>query len=92
MTGLYDQLKGRTPKPVDAKNVELFLDAFEKKMGHELRSQVLDKDKRELSDLDKDLIKIIKELKKSKDWMLIPTDKTKKWLPIQISAYAKMMR
>ena len=93
-TGLYDKFKGRTNSPSDHDQTELFLDDLEKVLGSQLRHKVLGKDSkysRQVPQFDKDLKKILKDLGQEKEWILVPSDKTNRWIPTQVEEYMEEM-
>ena len=62
-----------------------------KTAGHQTRSRILYKDPRKISDFDKNLTEIIRNLRKEKDWVLVPRKKTGTWLPTETENYIKWM-
>ena len=74
-TGLYDKTMNSPDKPSVHTDVENLLTDFEKTVGSQIRSKILYKDTRKISDFDKNLLEIIANLRKEKDWVLVPSDK-----------------
>ena len=72
-------------------DVENLLTDFEKTVGSQIRSKILYKDTRKISDFDKNLLEIIANLRKEKDWVLVPSDKTGTWVPTETKNYIQWM-
>ena len=91
-TGLYDRLKRRTKQPSEHHNTEAFLAEFETITSAQIHKNVLQKDTRIISEFDKDLHDAIKALRKEKEWILVPSDKTNKWVPMRVAKYITIMQ
>ena len=91
-TGLYDKKQGHCSPPTTFKNMEDFLRDYEKEMGDQIYNLVVKKDKRKISQFNKELLDALTKLKKERDWSLAPTDKTGRWIEAYIPWYIDQMQ
>ena len=61
-------------------------------MGDQIYNLVVKKDKRKISQFNKELLDALTKLKKERDWSLAPTDKTGRWIEAYIPWYIDQMQ
>ena len=91
-TRLYDKSKDVTGKPSTHPETERFLDDLEKTLGRQIKSKILQKETRDISKFEKDLRETLKDVRKEKDWVLAPTNKTNRWMLTKTSDYISWMQ
>jgi len=91
-TGLYDKVSPFADEKSDHKRTEKFLSEVGDTLTRRLLKLHSHRDLREVSDFDLKLAEQLNFMRKEKDWVLVPTDKTNSWVPCRLDNYVGWVR
>ena len=90
-TKLRDGLKARRARPSALPNAEKLIDDFIRKGSSNIVASILKEDRRKRTPFERKLFKALKVINDNPDWTVAQSDKTNRWIPLEVDYYRKIM-